>query len=126
MAGVAQKLLLKPGMAVARVGGEASWFEPLPPGAGWTSDENHDGVDAALLVVVTSEDLTARLPVLKSRAARDALTWVIYPKKGTVAGSDLTRDVIWRRLRGTGVRPVTQVAVSEVWSALRTRAGDDA
>ena len=126
MAGVAQKLLLKPAMVVARSGGEASWFEPLPPGARWTGDEQRDEADAALLVVVTSDDLSARLPLLQSRAARDALTWVIYPKKGTVAGSDLTRDVIWRRLQGTGVRPVTQVAVTGVWSALRIRAGDDA
>jgi hypothetical protein len=126
MAGVAQKLLLKPGAAVALVGGEASWFEPLPAGARWTHDQKHEGADAAIVVVVTSEDLSTRLPLLQSRAARDALTWIVYPKKGTIAGSDLTRDVIWRRLRGTGVRPVTQVAVTDVWSALRIRAGDDA
>jgi len=126
MPGVAQKLQLKPGMTVARVGGEASWFEPLPPGASWTGDESGDAADAALLVIATSGDLSARLRLLQSRAARDALTWIVYPKKGTVAGRDLSRDVIWRQLRGTGVRPVTQVAVTEVWSALRTRAGDDA
>jgi len=125
MAGVAQKLLLKPGMGVSLLGGEASWFEPLPPGARWTEHQNHEDADAAVVVMVTTADLSARLSLLQSRAARDALTWIVYPKKGTIAGSDLTRDVIWRRLRGTGVRPVAQVAVTDVWSALRIRAGDD-
>jgi hypothetical protein len=68
LSGVAQKLLLKPGMAVALVGGEASWFEPLPPGARWAREESHDAAAAALLVVVTRDDLSARLPVLQSRA----------------------------------------------------------
>ena len=35
--------------------------------------------------------------------------------------TDLNRDVFWEALEHLGVRPVTQVSVDEVWSALRFR-----
>ena len=41
-------------------------------------------------------------------------------KTGAIA-SDLSRDVVWKRMTGTGLRPVTQIAIDETWSALRFR-----
>jgi hypothetical protein len=35
--------------------------------------------------------------------------------------TDLTRDVGWEIVSQAGLRPVTQVSVNEVWSALRFR-----
>jgi hypothetical protein len=53
-------------------------------------------------------------------AQRDALTWVAYPKAGQL-GTDLNRDSLAERMRAEGVRPVRQVALDAVWSALRFR-----
>ena len=55
-------------------------------------------------------------------ASADRLTWVAYPKSGQL-GTDLNRDVLAARLTEEGVRPVRQVAIDDVWSALRFRPG---
>lgn len=43
-----------------------------------------------------------------------------YPKAGQL-GTDLNRDILGGALAGEGVQPVRQVAIDEVWSALRFR-----
>ena len=80
-----------------------------------------DGADAALVVVVDDRAALAELTaeVVASDAA-DRLTWVAYPKGGQL-GTDLTRDVLADLLAAEGVQPVRQVAVDDVWSALRFR-----
>jgi hypothetical protein len=44
--------------------------------------------------------------------------WVVYPKDNR---TDLNRDSLWPILAAHGLRPITQVAVDDVWSALRFR-----
>src|SRR5580700_2276887 len=50
--------------------------------------------------------------------ARDA--GAAYPKAGQL-GTDLNRDRLAAALEGQGIRPVRQVALDDVWSALRFR-----
>ncbi len=54
------------------------------------------------------------------QARRDALTWVAYPKAGKL-GTDLNRDVLAELVKARGVQPVRQVALDDIWSALRLR-----
>jgi hypothetical protein len=49
------------------------------------------------------------------------LFWISYPKGSSKVPTDLNRDVFWDALEHLGVRPVTQVSVDQVWSALRFR-----
>jgi len=51
----------------------------------------------------------------------DALLWVCYPKGSSGIKTDINRDIIWKHLAGRGIRPVTQLAIDEVWSAMRMR-----
>ena len=51
----------------------------------------------------------------------DGLFWVSYPKRSAKVKTDLSRDVFWGLAADAGLRPVTQVSVDEVWSALRFR-----
>ena len=44
--------------------------------------------------------------------------WVAYPKGNR---TDLNRDSLWPILGEFGMRPISQVAIDEVWSALRFR-----
>ena len=67
-----------------------------------------------------------RLRQISVRAAHAALEpgglfWISYPKGSSKVPTDLNRDVFWEALEHLGVRPVTQVSVDEVWSALRFR-----
>ena len=61
------------------------------------------------------------VPKLLKSAAPGALVWITYPKKTSGVESDLSREEVWAAMEGTGWRPVSQIAIDEVWSALRFR-----
>lgn len=75
---------------------------------------------AVLLFVRAAADLDDRLDPVLQAAKEDALAWVAYPKAGQL-GTDLNRDTLAAAMRAKGVRPVRQVSLDEVWSALRFR-----
>jgi len=54
----------------------------------------------------------------------DCLFWACYPKSTTKQKYDLKRDTVWAALALVGLRPVTQIAIDEKWSALRGRDPD--
>ncbi len=58
-------------------------------------------------------------PALEA-ARRDKLAWIAYPKARKL-GTDLNRDVLSESVASEGVQPVRQVAIDDVWSALRFR-----
>ncbi len=60
-------------------------------------------------------------PVFEAARA-DRLAWIAYPKAGQL-GTDLNRDILWELLKPQGIRPVRQISIDEVWSALRFRPG---
>ena len=67
----------------------------------------------------------AELETLRQQAVDsieyDKTFWIAYPKKTGKIKSDLTRDVLWKQMEPTGLRPVTQVSIDETWSAMRFR-----
>jgi hypothetical protein len=69
----------------------------------------------------TRNDLQAGIAQAISTAGEDGILWISYPKLASTSASDLSRQVVWDSLTGTGWEPVTQVAVDETWSALRIR-----
>jgi hypothetical protein len=54
----------------------------------------------------------------KDALSRPGAFWVAYPKANR---ADINRDTLWPIVAEYGMRPVTQVAVDDVWSALRFR-----
>ena len=75
---------------------------------------------AILLFVKDSQELKAKAGPAVAAARRDAITYIAYPKAGQL-GTDLTRDNLWAMLDGQGIQPVRQIAIDDVWSALRFR-----
>jgi hypothetical protein len=115
---VAAKLQLKPGQSVAVMGDPREAVLEL--GSEHPSTDDPAAADAVIAFAANGRELDKlREPVLAG-ARRDALTWVAYPKAGQL-GTDLNRDSLAERLRREGVRPVRQVALDAVWSALRFR-----
>ena len=51
--------------------------------------------------------------------AAPAAFWVAYPKANK---ADINRDTLWPILAERGMRPISQVAIDDIWSALRFRA----
>lgn len=114
---VSSKLQLKSGRRVT--------VEGLPQGVDLELDEAqlHDdagSADAVILFVASAAELGQRGDNVVQAAKRDALAWVAYPKAGRL-GTDLNRDSVARLMIERGVQPVRQVAIDDVWSALRFR-----
>ncbi len=114
---MAQKLLIRPGNAVwvsdpARVGLIGQMPEGVIPAAGL--------VDADVAVVLVDDERGLRAFADDHREILGAprALWLLYPKGNRIA---LNRDSLWRLMADYGVRPITQVAVDDVWSALRFR-----
>jgi hypothetical protein len=80
--------------------------------------ENHDFV---LLFVANEQEFSERIRQALAALGYDSLFWLAYPKKSAVIAVDLSRDRVWKLMIPTGLRPVTQIALDETWSALRFR-----
>ena len=114
---LAVKLQLKPGQSVAVVNApddSALEFANHPV------SERPDDADAVIVYAPNRAALEDRLDTFVPHASRDALTWVAYPKAGQL-GTDLNRDILAKLVRRHQVRPVRQVSLDDVWSALRLR-----
>jgi hypothetical protein len=115
---VSAKLQIKPGQRVATVAGPGDIPAVAPAGA--QPADTPDAADVVVAFVRTRAELdTVAAPALDAARA-DKLAWIAYPKAGKL-GTDLNRDVLRETLADRGVQPVRQVAIDEVWSALRFR-----
>lgn len=91
----------------------------LPEGTRRVDDPRQAG--AVIAFAVDAAALAVHRAAVVEAAARDALAWLCYPKARQL-GTDLTRDVAAELVVAGGrVRPVRQVSIDAVWSALRFR-----
>jgi hypothetical protein len=120
---VLEKLLLKPGARAVVLHPPAGYQQLL---AGAAADI---AVDAPLsgrfdwiqYFAHTRAELDRDGIALKHALEPTTVLWISYPK-GKAEPTDLNRDILVRHLSGIGLRPVTQVAIDDVWSALRFKA----
>jgi hypothetical protein len=47
--------------------------------------------------------------------------WIAYPKQSSKVKTDINRDILWQIFPNSEWRPVTQISIDEIWSALRFR-----
>ncbi|WP_062461903.1 hypothetical protein [Demequina soli] len=115
---VAEKLQIKPGDAVLVAGGtpeRLALLDPLPAGAAI-------GGDAPAVAILFAEDRAALESLLAEAAphlAAARVRWIAYPKGNR---ADINRDTIWALVQEHGWTLNFNVAVSDVWSALRFKA----
>ena len=82
--------------------------------------------DALLLFVNNRAEAEALAPGAVAAVAGvqpEGVLWVAYPKGSSKVKTDVNRDTLWPIIQAHGWRPVRQVAIDEVWSALRFRPG---
>ena len=114
----ADKLLIKPGTSVWVSPPEhRDLLGPLPDGVA-LADGPADAT-SAVLFAADAASLDALLAEHSGDLAHPTYVWFAYPKGGR---SDLNRDSLWPIVsERTGMRPITQIALDDVWSALRFR-----
>lgn len=85
------------------------------------STEPQGQYDFVHLFVTDSSELAALRASALEAVIYDGLLWISYPKRSSEVETDLTRDVLWAEMADTGWRPVAQVSIDAVWSAMRFR-----
>ena len=114
---VADKLLIKPETSVwSSDEGRLALLGPLPDGV---STANGPG-SATTAVVFAPDAASVRsfLATNRDQLAAPTNLWILYPKGNK---ADINRDSLWPIVAEYGLRPITQVAVDDTWSALRFR-----
>jgi hypothetical protein len=118
-----KKLQLKPGLRALFLNapeGYVASLGPLPDGI--TLVDGPAGTpDFVQLFARDSAELAKYAPAALAAIKRDGVFWISYPKKSSGVVSDLTRDEGWAPITAASLRPVTQIAVDETWSAVRWR-----
>ena len=113
----AEKLLIKPDTTVwSSHAARLDLIRPLPEDVRVV-----DRLEQATTALVFADDAASLRDLLtahRDQLARPSVLWVAYPKGNR---TDLNRDSLWPILGEYGLRPISQVAVDEVWSALRFR-----
>ena len=118
-----KKLRMQPGQRVLILNAPPDYRETLgglPEGIELA--ETAEGkFEFVQLFVRDSAQLDELLPTAVGAAEYDGLLWISYPKRSSKVESDLTRDVLWKLVEMMGQRPVSQVSVDDIWSAMRLR-----
>ena len=123
MTSIVKKRGLKPGMRALVLSAPSGYIDsiaPLPQGVVLSQAGNGTYEFVQLFTSRKSEIEKSKKKMLEC-AARGALVWVTYPKKASGMESDLSREVVWAAMADTGWRPVSQIAIDDIWSALRFR-----
>ena len=118
---LSEKLQLKHGQQILVQNAPAGYFEHLVvelPQAGLEVE----GTDALLLFVTSLAEVADLTPGAIQKVGQNGLLWIAYPKGGSGVKTDINRDRLAASVvEKTGWRAVRQVAIDEVWSALRFR-----
>lgn len=77
--------------------------------------------DVVHLFARNKAEVERDVPMAIQQIKPGGLLWVSYPKQSSKVPSDLNRDVLWDVFPDKDWRPVTQISIDEVWSALRFR-----
>jgi hypothetical protein len=114
---VAEKLLIKPDSAIwSSDPARLDLVGPLPAGVRRASSPQ--AADTALVFADDAASLRAILLANADDLGKGTL-WIAYPKANR---TDLNRDTLWPIGGEFGLRPIAQVAIDDIWSALRFRA----
>lgn len=118
-----KKLKLRPGRRALILNPPTGYLDLLGdlPGDVELSEVAEGTFGFVHLFVRDSTELDELGPVALEAIEYDGVLWISYPKKSAKVPTDLSRDTLWELMAGTGLRPVTQIAIDDVWSALRFR-----
>lgn len=76
--------------------------------------------EAVLAFAKTLAEVDATCGPTVEAARADRIAWIAYPKAGQL-GTDINRDILYKHLAKEKVQGVRQIALDEVWSAMRFR-----
>jgi|SRR5215210_4283537 len=116
-------LQVKPGQTVLTVNVPSEYAQALgqlPDGVRLVTSGDPAAMDRVHVFVRDTGDLAWLGPQAVAGALAGAVTWIAYPKRTSGVDTDLTRDRGWEAVTDD-IDAVSQVAVDDMWSALRLK-----
>jgi len=80
-----------------------------------------DNFDVVLLFVRNTTEVEKDTPIAIEMVKPGGRLWLSYPKQSSKVQTDINRDILWKIFPNPEWRPVTQISIDEIWSALRFR-----
>lgn len=119
------KLRYKPGMRVCVLGAPSGFSAELAllPKTIEQSTALRGRFDLIQAFFTRKSQLAASTAKLKKALEPGGVIWLSYPK-GEALGTDLNRDILRETVATAGLVTVAQVAIDDVWSALRCKIVD--
>jgi hypothetical protein len=117
---VTQKLLLKPGSRALVLNAPAGYLDQFPSDVQVERQLASEPYDFIQLFATRRDELLTHGPSLRNALKPTGILWVSYPK-GKALPTDLNRDIAGVALQQVGLQTVSQVAIDDVWSALRAK-----
>jgi len=111
-----KKLNLKEGMKLRVVN------KPAKMNLGKVATTTSVKVDGIMMFANTLAEVDAKSAPIIEAAKADRIAWIAYPKAGQL-GTDLNRDILWNHMLKKGVQGIRQIALDDIWSAMRFRPG---
>jgi len=93
----------------------------LPEGVEVVGTAASGTCDFVHLFVKNSAQYAKHGPAAVVAVRYDGVLWISYPKKSAKVETDLSRDAMWTIVADAGLRPVSQISIDKVWSAVRFR-----
>jgi hypothetical protein len=115
-----QKLFIRPNFTVLLLNAPKGYKEALgvlPAGVRIVAKASTP-VEFIQVFATDKAEMTELLRKVKPLLKEKGFLWATYPKAGQL-DTDLKREVVWECAEAVGLRTVAQIAVDEVWSALR-------
>jgi len=118
-----KKLRIQPGQRLLIVNAPVGYLESLgdlPEGV--VVETSGDGpFDFVHVFAKDREEYASLGPAAVAAVKYDGLLWISYPKGSSRVKTDLSRDMMWELVADARLRPVTQISIDPVWTALRFR-----
>ena len=86
-----------------------------------TSPTSAGNFDVVLQFVRNKAEVEKDIPIAIELVKPGGLLWISYTKQSSKVPTDINRDILWKIFPDREWRPVTQISIDEVWSALRFR-----
>ena len=119
-ASLAQKLQLKSGKLIV-INAPKGYAEQLTKELNdLTVSTRASGQAEAVLLFVNSLAEAEKLTPKAGKLVKPAgMLWIAYAKGTSKVKTDVNRDKLWKAIEPIGWQPVRQIALDEVWSAMR-------
>jgi hypothetical protein len=121
-----KKLGIKPKQGVLLLNAPEGYFEQigvlLPADVElFSTPASDDTFDVVLQFVHNKADVEKDTPIAIELVKPGGRLWISYPKQSSKISTDINRDILWKIFPNSEWRPVAQISIDEIWSALRFR-----